>query len=74
MQGRAKIRKGGIALKLQQRREAEDEGREGGVREGKRGEQASRGVTREDMLQIKSFGTKEDCCQATQPERGYQGN
>ena len=26
------------------------------------------------MLQIKSFGTKEDCCQATQPERGYQGN
>lgn len=31
-------------------------------------------VTREDMLQIKSFGTKEDCCQATQPEQGYQGN
>ncbi len=26
------------------------------------------------MLQIKSFGTKEDCCQATQPEQGYQGN
>lgn len=26
------------------------------------------------MLQIKSFGTKEGCCQATQPEQGYQGN
>lgn len=39
--------------------------------EGRAGEP---GVTREDMLQIKSFGTKEDCCQATQPERGYRGN
>lgn len=26
------------------------------------------------MLQIKSFGTKGDCCQATQPERGYRSN
>lgn len=26
------------------------------------------------MLQIKSFGTKEDCCQATQAERGYRSN
>lgn len=39
-----------------------------------KGEPVSKGVTRGDMLQIKSFGTKEDCCQATQPERGYQGN
>ena len=26
------------------------------------------------MLQIKAFETKEDCCQATKPERGYRGN
>lgn len=31
-------------------------------------------VMREDMPQIKTFGTKEDCCQATQLERGYRGN
>jgi len=76
--GKAKIRRRGIILKLQQKREAEDEGGERARerwRERKREGWASEPrVTREDMLQIKSFGTKEDCCQATQPEQGYQGN
>lgn len=46
MRGRAKIRKGGIALKLQQKREAEeDEGREGGSEGGREGGR-ERGVSK----------------------------
>lgn len=38
------------------------------------GEPAGQEVTSEDMLQIKSFGTKEESCQATNTEQGYRGN